>query len=294
MKNNKTVITCAVTGAATRPEQNPKLPVSPQQIADSALEAAEAGAAVVHIHVRNIENAKPSMKFELYQEVFERIKAKNHDVLINLTTGPGAHFIPSEENLSIGAAGTNMSTAADRVKHIEILRPDICSLDLNTMHLGGKGIRINRIEVCKEMLKRIQAVGTKPELEIFDSGDLRIALELIEENLIEKPALWQFAMGIKYGWTASPETLHYAHSLLPSNSIWSAFGISRTQMPMVALTWIYGGHVRVGMEDNVYISPGVLAESNAQLVVKAANIIENLGGQVANPKEARELLGLKK
>lgn len=294
MEFKKTVITCAVTGSATKPDQTPHLPITPQQIADSALEAADAGAAVVHIHVRNVENGRPSMSFELYKDVFDRIKAKNKDVLINLTTGPGAHFVPSQEDPSQPGPGTRMCLADERVKHIEILKPDICSLDLNTMHLGGPAVRINRISISREMLKRIQAVGTKPELELFDSGDLRIALELIADGTIEQPALWQFAMGIKYGWDATPAVMQYAYSQLPPNPIWSAFGISRQQMPMVALTWMYGGHVRVGMEDNIYLQRGVLAESNAQLVKKAVNIITEIGGEVANPAEARVLLGLKR
>lgn len=289
----KTVITCAITGAATRPNQTPYLPISPEQIATSALEAAEAGAAVVHLHVRRIDNGRPSMDLDLYRDTVDRIKAKNNQVLINLTTGPGSLFIPSEEDLNVGTSDSKLHSAEVRVKHIEIIKPDICTLDLNTMQTTGKGIRINSIKVCREMLKRIQAVGTKAELEIFDSGDLRIALDLIADGTIEQPALWQIAMGLKYGWEATPDVMAYAHKLLPANAIWSAFGISKQQMPMVALTWIYGGHVRVGLEDNIYLNKNELAKSNAELVLKAASIVKDLGGEIANPAEARVLFGLR-
>lgn len=293
MLNKKTVITCAVTGAATKPESTPYLPITPEQIATSALEAAEAGAAVAHIHVRNIETGRPSMSFELYKEVVDKIRKQNKDLILNLTTGPGGLFVPNMANLSTVGEGTSLKSAEERVKHIQILKPDICSLDFNTMNLEGLGIRLNHKIICTEMLKLIQEAGTKPELEIFDSGDFRMARELLDGGQIIKPALWQFAMGIKYGWDATPEALNYAYRLLPESSIWSAFGIGKTQMPMVAMTAIYGGHVRVGMEDNIYAEKGVLAKSNAELVRKAATIISEIGGQVANPAEARVLMGLK-
>jgi uncharacterized protein (DUF849 family) len=294
MIRNKRIITCAITGAATRPDQTPYLPITPEQIANSALEAGEAGAAIVHIHVREIETGKPSMKIELYQDVVDRIKSRNSELIINLTTGPGGTCLPQFEGLDHGSKAPRLLSAEERVKHIEIIKPDICSLDFNTMNLDGTAIRVNHPQICKEMLARIQSVGTKPELEIFDSGDLRIALEMLSEGVINKPALWQFAMGIKYGWDATPDALHFAQSQLPQNSIWSAFGISRAEMPMVALASIYGGHVRVGMEDNIYLSHGQLATTNAELVQKAKRIIEDLGYSVATPHDTRQLLHLDK
>ncbi len=233
------------------------------------------------------------MSLELYKEVVDRIRKQNKNLIINLTTGPGGLFVPNFTNLNSVGEGTSLKTAEERVKHVQILKPDICSLDFNTMNLEGPGIRLNHKIICGEMLKLIQEAGTKPELEIFDSGDLRMARELLDNGQIKKPALWQFAMGIKYGWEATAETLNYAFHLLPEASIWSAFGIGRTQMPMVAMTAIYGGHVRVGMEDNIYAEKGVLAKSNAELVQKAVRIISDIGGQVANPSEARVLMGLK-
>ena len=288
----KTVLTAAVTGAGTRPEDTPHLPITPEQIATSALECAEVGAAVVHIHVRDPETGRPAIALELYQDTVDRIKKHNKDVIINLTTGPGAYWIPSKANLRNGGDGSVMLGAGTRVKHIEELKPDICSIDFNTMHQAGDGIRINHRRITSEMVCRVQAVGCKPELEIFDSGDFRIAQELVAEGVIERPPLWQFAMGIKYGWAATPEALDYARRQLSVGSVWSAFGISKMQMPMVAQSWIYGGHVRVGLEDNIYLEKGVLAKSNAELVTKAVRIVKDLGGQVANYQEAREIFNL--
>jgi uncharacterized protein (DUF849 family) len=288
----KTVITAAITGGATKPEETPFLPITPSQIAESSLEAAEAGAAIVHIHVRNPETGKPAIDLELYQETVDLIKKRNKELIINLTTGPGALYLPGESNLAQPKQGTVLLKPEIRVRHIEKIKPDICSIDFNTMHQAGEGIRINHRPVLAEMIKRVQSAGCKPELEIFDSGDLRIAQEFIKEDIIESPPLWQFAMGIKYGWPATPETLDYARRLLPSNSVWSAFGIGKMEMPFVAQSWIYGGHVRVGLEDNIYLEKGVLAKTNAELVAKAARIIKDLGGTIANTTEAREIYNL--
>lgn len=288
----KTVVTAAITGAGTRPEETPYLPITPEQIATSALESAEAGAAVVHIHVRDPETGRPAITLELYEDTVDRIKKYNKDVIINLTTGPGAYWIPRKDSLSIGDQGSLMLKADVRVRHIEKIKPDICSIDFNTMHQSGNGIRINHRQITSEMVKRVQAVGCKPELEIFDSGDFRIAQEFVAEGIIGKPPLWQFAMGIKYGWAATPETLDYARRQLPPESVWSAFGISKMEMPIVAQTWIYGGHVRVGLEDNIYLEKGLLAKSNEELVTKAVRIIKDLGGEIANYQEAREIYNL--
>jgi len=285
-----TIITCAVTGAVTTREQTPYLPVTPEEIADSALEAAEVGAAIVHIHVRDPETGKPSVLLEHYRDTVDRIRRQNKDVLINLTTGPGALYIPTAGNLSVGGSGTYLVGPLKRVEHIQIIKPDLCSLDFNTMHQAGDGIRINHKRVTKEMLRLVQEAGTKPELEIFDSGDLRIAQEFVAEGLVKGRPFWQFAMGVKYGWGSTPNALHYAYRELEPGSIWSAFGIGKDEMPMVAQTMIMGGHVRVGMEDNIYTSKGVLAKTNAELVKMATEIIRLLGGNVANYREAREIL----
>jgi len=288
----KTIITCAITGGVTSREQTPYLPVTPEEIAFSALEAAEAGAAIVHIHVRDPKTSRPSMDIELYRDTVDRIKKYNNSVLINLTTGPGALYIPSKDELSQGAPESLLLHAAERVKHIKLIKPDLCSIDFNTMHQAGDGIRINHKSVTKCMVELVQAIGTKPELEIFDSGDFRIAKEFINDGTIKGVPFWQFAMGVKYGWDATPNSLMYAYRDLPHNSIWSAFGIGRAEMPILAMTAILGGHVRVGMEDNIYLEKGVLAKTNAELVEKAARIVKDLGGQIANYKETKGILNL--
>ncbi|QBR02628.1 3-keto-5-aminohexanoate cleavage protein [Paraburkholderia pallida] len=291
MHARKTIITCAVTGNLTKPEQHPGLPVTPEQIATASLDAARAGAAVVHIHVRDPKTGRPSMDIALYEEVINRIRAENTDLIINLTTGPGGRFIPSDDNPREAAPGTTLMRPEERVEHILQLRPDICSLDLNTMNSGGDVV-INTPKNVKRMAAVIREAGVKPELEIFDSGDMHLARDLIDDGVLDGPGLWTFVMGVKYGFSASPETLLYARNLLPAGATWAAFGVGRFEFPMVAQSWLAGGHVRVGLEDNIYISRGVLAPSNAALVERARDIVLSLGGELATAKEAREFLGL--
>jgi uncharacterized protein (DUF849 family) len=293
MHARKTIITCAVTGNLTKPEQHPGLPVTPEQIASASLDAARAGAAVVHIHVRDPQTGRPSMDIALYEDVINRIRAVDKDLIINLTTGPGGRFIPSDDNPRIAAPGTTLMRPEERVEHILQLRPDICSLDLNTMNSGGDVV-INTPKNVARMAAVIREAGVKPELEIFDSGDMHLARDLIDAGVLDGPGLWTFVMGVKYGFSATPESLLYARSLLPSGATWAAFGVGRFEFPMVAQAWLTGGHVRVGLEDNIYISKGVLAEGNAALVERARDIVVSLGGELASAKEARALLGLKR
>ena len=291
MHARKTLITCAVTGNITRPDQHPRLPITPEQIAIASLEAAKAGAAAVHIHVRDPHTGRPSMDVGLYREVIERIRAVDDALIINLTTGPGGRFIPSEDDPKIAAPGTTLLPPEKRVEHILELKPDVCSLDLNTMN-SGADVVINTPKNVTRMANVIREAGVKPELEIFDSGDIHLALDLIASGVLDGPGLWTFVTGVKYGFGASPETLLYARGLLPPGAIWSAFGVGRFEFPMVAQAWLAGGHVRVGFEDNLYIGKGVLAESNAQLVARAKEIVTMLGGEVATSREARDMLGL--
>ena len=286
---NPTILTCAVTGSVTDPNATPYLPITPEEIATSSLEAAEAGAAVIHIHVRNPETKRGSMDIDLYARTVELIKQSNRDVLINLTTGPGAHFSIGTPFMHNGNKDSMLYPAKIRVRHILEIKPDFCSIDFNTMNQHDHRVRINHKTVVKEMIELIQSVGTKPELELFDSGDLRLAKEFCQEGIIKPGAIWQFAMGIKYGWDHTVETIDYARRQLPEGAVWSAFGISREQMPMLAATWLYGGHVRVGMEDNIYLSKGQLAKTNAELVTKGRRIIEDLGGTIATTAEARQI-----
>jgi uncharacterized protein (DUF849 family) len=290
-KFDKTFLTCAITGNITKPEQSPYLPITPQQIADSALEAAEAGAAVAHIHVRDPATGRPSMEIDLYRDVMDRIRAKNRDLIINLTTGPGGRFVPSEHDPKVAAPGTTLMLPEKRVEHIELLRPDICTLDLNTMNSGGEVV-INTPRNVRKMAAIMRAARVLPEIELFDSGDCHLARDMFADGSLEGPGLFSLVLGVKYGFNPSPETMMYARGLLPEGAIWSGFGLGRTEFPMVAQAWLLGGHVRVGMEDNLYMSKGVLAKSNAELVAHAVGILRMLGANIASARDARAMLGL--
>ena len=288
----KTFITCAVTGNITRPDQTPHLPITTEQIANECLAAAGEGAAAVHIHVRDPRTGKPSMDVGHYRDVMERIRKRDTFLIVNMTTGPGGRFVPSEGDPKQYAPGTTLLPPLERLKHVVELKPDVCSLDLNTMN-SGPDVVINTPANVRKMAKAMQDAGVLPELEVFDSGDMNLARDLIADGTIKGPGLFTVVMGVKYGFASLPETVFYAKSLLPPGAIWSAFGIGRAEFPMVAQTWLLGGNVRVGLEDNIYLSKGVLAKGNAELVAKARRILEDLGGAVASPKEARAMLGLK-
>ncbi len=287
------ILTCAVTGNITRPDQHPGLPVTPRQIAEAAIDAAKAGAAIAHIHVRDPATGKPSMALELYREVVERIRDSGTDLIINLTTGPGGRFVPSEHDPKIAAPGSTLLPPEARVEHVVALKPELCSLDLNTMW-SGTAVVINTPANVAKMAKLIREAGTKPELEVFDSGDIHLAHQLIKDGVLPTPALFQIVTGVRYGFAGTPQTLAYAASLLPRDSAWAAFGIGRMEFPMLAQAFLLGGHVRVGMEDNLYLSKGKLTPSNAALCERAVSIIDQLGGAVATPQQARTILGLRR
>jgi uncharacterized protein (DUF849 family) len=287
----KVIITCAITGNLTKPEQSPYLPITPQQIADSALEAAEAGAAIAHIHVRDPETGRPSMSIDLYRDVVERIRARNKSLVINLTTGPGGRFVPSDEDPKVAGPGTTLMLPEKRVEHIELLKPDICTLDLNTMNSGAEVV-INTPRNVRKMAERMKAVGVLPEIELFDSGDIHLARDMFADGSLKGPGLFSLVLGVKYGFNASPETMMYGRDLLPPGAVWTGFGIGRSEFPMVAQAYLLGGHVRVGMEDNLYMSKGVLAKTNAELVAHSANILHSLGATIASSADARAMLGL--
>ncbi|SMH32933.1 3-keto-5-aminohexanoate cleavage protein [Mesorhizobium australicum] len=285
-----TIISCAVTGNITTPQQTPHLPITPGQIADACLEAARAGAAIVHIHVRH-PDGRPSMELAHYREVVERLRAADEDVVINLTTGPGQRFIPSEADPSVAAPGTTLMRPERRVTHVQALRPELCSLDLNTMY-SGSSVVINTPASLGVMAELIAEAGVKPELEVFDSGDIQLGNHFIEQGRLPASTLFQIVLGVRYGAIATPETLMYMRSLLPPTAPFSAFGVGRWEFPMLAQSWLLGGHVRVGLEDNIYIEKGVLAPSNAALVTKAVRMVRDLGGRIATPGETREMLSL--
>jgi uncharacterized protein (DUF849 family) len=289
----KTILTCAVTGNLVTPEQNPNLPVTPAEIAYAAIGAAKAGAAIAHIHVRDPHTAKPSMDMTLYREVVERIRDSATDVVINLTTGEGGRFVPGTVNPSLAGPGTTLLPPDARVEHVVELKPELCSLDFNTMWSGRAAV-INSPQSIERMADLIQDAGVKPEIEVFESCDIQMALDFIDRGIIRAvgPHFFQVVTGVKYGAAATPAALNYLSSLFPVGALWSAFGVGRHEYPMLANSFLNGGHVRVGMEDNVYISKGELCRDNAQLVTKARQIVELLGGELATPAEARTMLGL--
>jgi len=287
----RVIITCAVTGNQTTPEMTPHLPITPEQIAEAALGAAEAGAAAVHIHVRDPQSGKPSMEIDHYREVVERIRAKNRQLIINLTTGPGGRFVPSPDDPKLAAPGTTLMRPEDRVTHIAQLKPDIATLDLNTMN-SGKQVVINTPENVRRMAAVINGAGVKPEIELFDSGDIALCRDLVADGTLKGPLLCSVVMGVKYGFQPSPETVLYARSLLPPGTAWTAFGTGRSCFPMVAQSYLAGGHVRVGLEDAIFLEKGVLAETNAAMVAKARGIVEALGGEIATAQQARDMLAL--
>jgi uncharacterized protein (DUF849 family) len=287
-----TILTCAVTGNITTLAQHPGLPCTPEQIATACEGAARAGAAIVHIHVR-YPDGRPSMELDHYREVVERIRASDVDMVINLTTGPGQRYVPSAENPAIAGPGTTLMRPEGRVTHITALRPEICSLDLNTMFFGSSVV-INTPTSVRTMAGLIREAGTLPEIEVFDSGDIHLARDLLADGTLASPPLFQIVTGVKYGASATPETMSYLRSLLPGDANWASFGIGRFEFPMLAQAFLLGGHVRVGLEDNVFIEKGVLAPDNAALVAKGARIVRELGGRLATPGEAREILGLRR
>ena len=289
---DKTFITCAITGNITRPDQTPHLPITPEHIANECLAAAGEGAAAVHIHVRDPATGKPSNDVGHYREVMERIRKRDTKLIINLTTGPGGRFVPSADDPKVYAPGTTLKPPLERVRHVVELKPDICSLDLNTMN-SGADVVINTPTNVRKMAKAMKDAGVMPELKVFDSGDMNLARDMFADGSLDGPGLYTIVMGVKYGFASIPETLFYARSLLPPGAIWSAFGIGRAEFPMLAQTWLLGGNVRVGLEDNIYLSKGVLAKSNADLVAKARRILDDLGASVATASEARAMLGLR-
>jgi uncharacterized protein (DUF849 family) len=286
----KVMISCAVTGSADTPGKNPAVPITPQQIAQSSIDAAKAGAAIVHLHVRDPLTTRPSMDGALYGEAVDRIRSSGVDVLINLTTGPGGRFAPGLDDPYKSSPATTLKSPAQRVEHVLALLPDICSLDMGSMNMGGH-VFINSPSYLEAMAIAIRDADVLPELEVFEAGHLLLAKRLIETGHIKAPGMFQICLGIAWGQPATPEAMAYMRGLLPKESEWFAFGISLHQFPMVAQAVLLGGHVRVGLEDNIYLSRGQLAPSNAALVEKAARIIELLGDTVATPAEARELLG---
>ena len=292
--NNEVIVTCAVTGAGDTLGKHPEVPVTPEQISNAAIAAAKAGASVAHIHVRDPETGLGSRDVNLFKEVVERIRDSETDVVINLTAGMGGDWVPSEENPSMPGPGTDMIGPEERLAHVKEIHPEICSLDCGTMNFGnGNEIYISPPGYLREMASMIQEWGVKPELEVFELGQIRFAKQMIKEGLINEPPMFQICLGIPWGAEQTVDSMKVMKDELPTNASWASFGIGRMQMPMAAAAVAMGGNVRVGLEDNLYLDKGVLA-SNDQLVTRVIEIIQRMGSRVLSPQETRDKLKLKK
>lgn len=290
-----TILTCALTGAGDTAGRSEHVPVTPQQIAQDAIAAARAGASVVHIHVRDPETTQGSRETALYEEVVRLIDASDVDPVINLTAGMGGDLAldPSSPAESLGRVdGTDLVSGIERLKHVETIRPEICTLDCGTLNFGdGSQIYVGTPDMVRQGAARIRELGVKPELELFDTGNLWFADVMRQEGLLAAPPMYQLCMGIPYGAPADPGLLNAMVNMIPEGTEWTSFAIGRNQLPWVAQSVLLGGHARVGLEDNLYLRRGVKA-TNAQLTQEAVKIIDSLGQQVATPDEAREILGI--
>lgn len=290
--NDSVIITCALTGAGDTAGRSPHVPVTPEQIARSAVEAAEAGATVVHVHVRDPETGAPARDPRLYREVVERVKESGTDVVVNLTAGMGGDLVVDPEDPLTHLPGTDLVGGLERLPHVEELLPDICTLDCGSLNFGdGSNLYVSTPDMLRAGARRVQELGVRPELEIFDTGQLWFAKQLLSEGLLDEPPLFQLCMGIPWGAPADPGVLQSMVSMLPDGAEWASFALGRMQMPWVAQAVLLGGNVRVGLEDNLYLSKGVKA-TNGKLVERAVQIVELLGSKVATPDEARRRLGL--
>lgn len=294
--NTEVFITCAVTGAGATTTRSELVPVTPSEIAAAAVEAAQAGAAIAHVHVRDPATGGPSRDVALYRDVVERIRSSGVDVVLNLTAGMGGDLVLGgvESPLPPSPDGTDMAGATERLLHVAELRPEICTLDCGTMNFAeGDYVMTNTPSMLREMARQIQALGVRPEIEVFDTGHLVFAKQLIAEGLVDEPAMLQLCMGIPYGAPDDPGTLLALVNQLPSACVFSAFAIGRMQLPYVALAPTVGGNVRVGLEDNLWLEHGVKA-TNGQLVGRAVAILEAMNVRVLGPAETREKLLLGK
>ncbi|MEI6688344.1 MAG: 3-keto-5-aminohexanoate cleavage protein [Thermoleophilia bacterium] len=287
-------ITCAITGSGASQGVHPNLPITPEQIANSAIEAAKAGAAIVHCHVREPETGEPSRRVDLYREVVDRIRSSGENVIVNLTTGMGGDLLIGPNGTDTPLEGSDLVGPDERIAHLHDTLPDICTLDCGSLNFGdGNLVYVGTPDYLRIGAEKIRALGIKPELECFELGHLWFVNKLVEEGLIDDPPFVQVCLGIPWGAPATPRTMQTFADQMPPNAVWSGFAISRMEMPAVAQAMLLGGNVRVGLEDNLYISKGEFA-SNAQLVERAVTIIESLGGTIAGPDVARERLGLAK
>lgn len=288
--NDEVIITCPVTGAGDTADKHSGVPVTPEEIADAAIEAAKAGAAIAHIHVRDPETGKGTNDPALFREVVERIRESDTDVVLNLTAGGGGDFFPNDEEPAAGGPGTDVQSPEERHAPVGELLPEICSLDCGSYNFSDF-VYLNPEDWVRRQAKLIQDSGVKPELECFDLGHVWLAKQLIAEGLVDAPPFFQLCLGVPWAAEANPETMLAMRDMLPAGAEWAGFGVGRAQMPMMAQSVLLGGHVRVGLEDNLYLEKGVLA-TNGQLVEKAVGVVESLGARALTPAESREKLGL--
>ena len=289
--SDKVFITCAITGSSPLPD-HPTFPYKPEDLAAQGLAAAEAGASILHIHVRDPETGAPSTELEHYRQTINLIREKNNEVILNVTSGPGCMWFPSDEDHAMPGAKTQMFTAAKRLEHILDLKAEMCTLDICTMNLWG-GVAMNLLPVMKEMGAMIRDVGAVPEIECFEAGDFVYADDLMAMDVIPKTSPFSFVLGTKYGLPATPEAMMYSKNQIPRGNQFTGFGISRHSYPMAAQSVLLGGNVRVGFEDTIYLRKGKKAETNADLVTWGVELIDRLGKDVATAGETRALLGLK-
>jgi uncharacterized protein (DUF849 family) len=289
-------ITCAITGAGDTVGKSPHVPVTGEQIALSAIEAADAGAAVVHIHVRDPDTGEGGRDPKLFKDVVDRIRASGVDVVLNLTAGMGGDLVLGGDEAPLPpSARSDLVGATERLAHVELLMPEICTLDCGSMNFGsvGDNVVINSPGMLRTMAKRVQELGVRPELEVFDTGHLVQVKELIRDGLLDDPVMIQLCMGISYGAPDDPGTFMAMVNQLPPGAVFSGFSISRMQIPFVAMAVLAGGNVRVGLEDNLYLSRGELA-TNAQLVHRAVTLLEAMNVSVMKPSDVRAKLQLTK
>ena len=289
--NKDVILTCAVTGSGDSHLKHPGVPSTPKQIADSAIEAAKAGAAIVHLHVREADGT-PCRKLEYYEEAVDLIRQSGVDVIINLTTGMGGDYVEHPDDPTIFGPGSDMISPAERVKHIQVIKPEICTLDCGSFNYKTTAY-LSTYAMLKESAKLITAAGVKTEVEAFELGHIRQAKELIREGYLPESTMFQLCMGIPFGAESTPRNLTTMIDALPQGVAWGAFGIGQDEFPMVAQAIINGGNARVGLEDNIYLEKGVFA-SNGQLVEKAVKLIETLGAKTLTAAEARKKLGIVK
>jgi uncharacterized protein (DUF849 family) len=287
MDSHKVIVTVPVTGSAGD-RHTPFLPITPREIAESAVDAGKAGASVAHIHVRDVKTGLPSMDFELYREVVNRIRDRS-DMIINLSTGAGGRFVPDDNDPVGFGPGSNLCGPQKRVEHVLRLKPEICSLDVGSMNFGTR-VFVNAVSHVETMAERILEAGVKPELEVFDMGHIEIAKHLLATQKVRRPPLFQLCMAIPWGIPATAKNMLLMKEALPAGAVWTAFGIGANCFPMAAQAVLLGGHVRVGLEDNLYLAKGRRASSNRELVEKAVRIIRALDKEPAGPDEARNLL----